>query len=182
MQAVIIALLIVLIYLVSCDNSCVTALKERIFGSAEQTTVTTTEGFSAEDGYKLLPDALFKNKDSFMNSRESVPSWEPSTADFDKLRSDDIYKSYSEDLKANVDRAIVESHREYVDDSNFLATTGASHASDRDDFTPAVPFHGLPRSAHYRNLGSESTSRTSQSETPEEVIDNATHNTSGYEL
>ena len=181
MQAVIIALLIVLIYLVSCDNSCVTSLKERLFGR-DTPAPTTTEGFSMEDGYKLLPDPLFKNKDSFMNSRESVPSWEPSTADFDKLRSDDIYKSYSEDLKANVDRSIVESHREYVDDSNFLATTGASHASDRDDFTPAVPFHGLPRSAHYRNLGSEATSRTSQSETPEEVVENATHNTSGYEL
>ena len=118
--------------------------------------------------------------DGFTGSREPVNTWEPSTSDFDKLSADTIYRTYAEDLNANVDKAIVESHREYTEDTDFLATTGASHASARDDFMPAVPFHGLPRKAHYSQPGSENSARVAQTETPETVMDISRHHTSSY--
>jgi hypothetical protein len=120
--------------------------------------------------------------ESFMNSRDGVSSWEPSTAEFARVGNQTLFQSYAEDLKANVDQAIIESHREYTEDTDYLATTGASHQSDRDDFRPAVQFHGLPRRAHYSQLGAENSARTAQSETPEEVMDIKTHNSFGYAL
>ena len=118
----------------------------------------------------------------FLNSREPTNSWEPSSTDFQKLGADEIYKSYAEDLKANVSSSIVESHNEYVKDTNYLATAGASHQSTLDSFNPPVQFHGLPRSAHYRNVGSENSSRITQSETPVDVYDISEHNATEYLL
>lgn len=179
MEAFAIVFLILLIFLLSCDSALLQTIKDRVVGPPQE-----VSPFSAEDNYEILPDPMsdVDRKETFLGSREATTTWEPSTADFQKLGADKIYKSYAEDLKANVDRAIVESHREYTADTDFLATTGASHASARDDFMPAVKFHGLPRSAHYANPASERTSRTSQSETPETVEDISEHNTTGYKL
>lgn len=180
MDAIIITLLILLVFLLSCDSAFLQAVKDRVW-----TPSPVVSSFTAEDNYEILPDPLFEandRKEGFLGSREEVNTWEPSTADFAKLGAEKIYKSYAEDLKANVDRAIVESHREYTEDTDFLATTGASHASARDDFQPAVKFYGLPRKAHYAQIGSERTSRVSQSETPEVVDDIKKHNSTGYEL
>jgi hypothetical protein len=88
----------------------------------------------------------------------------------------------SGDIHSNVDKSIIDSHREYTADSAYLASTGSSHASARDDFRPAVQFHGLPRSAHYANLGATSGARTGQSETPETVMDTAEHHGNEYML
>lgn len=96
-----------------------------------------------------------------------------------QTKDDEIY-SYPLMLADNVDESIIQSHREYVQDTEILGTTGASHASARDDFSPPVQFHGFPRKAHYANLGAEITARQGQSETPEEVIDVANHNSYGY--
>jgi hypothetical protein len=169
MSAIIVALLVLLIFLVACDKDFMNGVGRMIgvqsrggyhsgFSAADQTSEPVQDPFD-----KLAP------VETFLNTRTGPPSWEPSIADFSKLGADDIFKDYASDLKANVDAAIIESHREYTSDTDFLATTGASHASARDDFMPPVQFHGLPRSALYANLGSESTSRVSQSETPEEV-------------
>jgi hypothetical protein len=174
---------VLLLLYVFKDSSVVMSLRNAVSPDSGVKTTNNpggeTETFTAADNYEILPDPLFKSE-GFMNSRESHNTWEPSTVDFAKLDNDTLYKSYSEDLKANVDQAIVESHREYVKDTDFLATTGASHQSARDDFMPAVQFHGLPRTAHYAALGSESSARTSQSETPEEAYNIATSHSSGY--
>jgi hypothetical protein len=183
-DAIIIILLVLLVFLISCDYKLLKSLgivsdaksseNETVF--TEEVPMPDTEGYSVKDELKLL------RKDGFMNSSEEVRTWEPSTAQFDELGADTVYQTYAEDLKANVDRAIVESHREYVKDVDFLATTGASHAAARDDFMPAVQFHGLPRKAHYANVGAESTARVAQSETPEAVMDIREHNSTGYVL
>lgn len=83
---------------------------------------------------------------------------------------------------SSLDEDIVNSHRNYLKETTHLATVGASHATDRDDFTPPVPFYGLPRKAHYKQLGSEKTARVSQSETPCQVMAYKQHNSTGYEL
>ena len=180
MEAVIITLLILLVFLLSCDSQLLQTIKDKVWSAAPP-----PDGFEygLEDELMLEDDTdVRKGTSGFMNNREATNSWEPSTADFSKLGNDKIYKAYSEDLKANVDRAIVESHRDYTEDSDFLATTGASHASARDDFHPAVGFHGLPRKAHYAQLGAEKSARVAQSETPEEVQDIKNHNSTGYRL
>jgi hypothetical protein len=182
MDTLVIAMIVIFIFIMSCDNVVQRYIREFICKATSS--VAKVSPFSKEDNYEILPDPMFEGdrKESFSGSREPVVTWEPSTAIFDSMDPEVIYKSYAEDLKSNVDEAIVESHREYIADSNFLATTGASHASDRDDFRPPIQFHGLPRGAHYSALGSESTSRTSQSETPEDVVDIAIHHSTDYAL
>jgi hypothetical protein len=180
MEAVIITLLILLVFLLSCDSQLLQTIKDKVWSAAPP-----PDGFEygLDDELMLEDDTeVRKGTSGFMNSREATNTWEPASADFSKLGNDKIYKAYSEDLKANVDRAIVDSHREYTEDSDFLATTGASHASARDDFHPAVGFHGLPRKAHYAQLGAEKSARVAQSETPEEVQDINNHNSTGYRL
>jgi hypothetical protein len=180
MEAVIITLLILLVFLLSCDSQLLQTIKDKVWSAAPP-----PDGFEygLDDELMLEDDTeVRKGTSGFMNSREATNTWEPASADFSKLGNDKIYKAYSEDLKANVDRAIVDSHREYTEDSDFLATTGASHASARDDFHPAVGFHGLPRKAHYAQLGAEKSARVAQSETPEEVQDIKNHNSTGYRL
>lgn len=180
MNEIIITLLVLLIFLLSCDSQFLQTVKNKLWVRDSGTPLARRV-----DNYEILPDPLFESndrKESFLGGREEVNTWEPSTVDFSKLGADKIYKAYAEDLKANVDQAIVESHREYTEDTDFLATTGASHASARDDFQPAVQFHGLPRKAHYAQYGSERTSRVSQSETPEDIGDIKQHNSTGYEL
>ena len=74
-------------------------------------------------------------------------------------------------MKANVDKAIIESHDEYVADTNFLSTVGASHASQLDDSKEVVPRVGTWRASMNQSWGAERTARTSQSETPEQVAE-----------
>ena len=126
--------------------------------------------------------AMVSGGESFLNKAESINTWEPSTSEFDQLSMDQKYKNYPEDLNANVDKAIIDSHANYLSDADFLASTGSSHASTNDHFTPSVMWHGLPRKAHYAQLGSERTSRVSQSETPEQVAEYAHHNSTDYIL
>lgn len=76
---------------------------------------------------------------------------------------------YNQELIGGLDEEITKSHENYVNDSDFLATTGASNNTERDDFNPPVKFHGLPRCAHYAQLGAQSDSRTQQSETVEDL-------------
>jgi len=76
---------------------------------------------------------------------------------------------YNQDLVNSLDEEIVNSHQEYVNDSDFLATTGSSNNTERDDFNPPVKFHGLPRCAHYKQLGAHSDSRVQHSETAEDL-------------
>ena len=172
LEELIVVLLIVLIMLLSCDSARLQGISGWFWPTASK--------FSGE--VKVFDDPLSKSMSPFIDMREEPRTWEPSTVDFRALGGDEIYKSYAEDLNANVDGSIVESHREYVADTDFLATTGASHASARDDFNPAVQFHGLPRKAMYANVGCEESSRTSQSETPEAVIDISEHNGNAYTL
>ena len=181
MEAVIITLLILLVFMLSCDSKLLQTIKDKVWYAAPPPNDVEQD---LEDDELMLEDdtEVRKGTSGFMNSREATNTWEPSTVDFSKLGNDKLYKAYAEDLKANVDSAIVESHREYTEDSDFLATTGASHASARDDFHPAVGFHGLPRKAHYAQLGAENSSRVAQSETPEEVHNIKNHNSTGYRL
>lgn len=180
MEAVIVILLILLVFLLSCDSQLLQTIKDKVWYVVPPPPKTS----SLDDELVLYEDNTSETNGTsgFMNTRETITTWEPSTSDFTKLGNDKIYKSYAEDLKANVDRAIIESHREYTEDTDFLATTGASHASARDDFQPAVKFHGLPRKAHYAHLGADKTARVGQSETPEDVADIRSHNSTGYEL
>ena len=180
MESVIIVLLILLVFLLSCDSQLLQTIKDKI--SHNPPPVDSSHDIG--DDFNLISDdsEIRGGTSGFMNSRESTNTWEPSSVDFSKLGNDKLYKAYAEDLKANVDRAIVESHREYTEDTDYLATTGASHQSARDDFNPAIQFHGLPRKAHYAQLGAENSSRVAQSETPEEIQNIKHHNSTGYTL
>lgn len=194
MEIVIIVLLVLLIFLISCDNSLLKTVKDYIWPASASDAVAAAvadaavasgaaaDAAAAVEGYSVSDELELGRRSGFLNNAESTTTWEPSTADFEKLGADKIYQSYAEDLKANVDRAVVESHREYTKETDFLATTGASHAAARDDFMPPVQFHGLPRKAHYANVGAETTSRTAQTETPDAVMDIRDHNSSGYVL
>lgn len=133
------------------------------------------------EGFSLKKELDAIDAEGFAGGRESPEQWEPSQAEFDEVGADRLY-NYDDDLKANVDSVIIESHHQYIEDSDFLATTGASHASARDDFMPAVQFHGLPRKAHYAQIGSGRTARIGQTETPDAVFDIKTHNSFGYQL
>ena len=179
MEAVIITLLILLVFLLIYDSRLLQNIKNKM---SSRTVPPTTIFPENEPVVYEDNSAAVVGTSGFMNSREATTSWEPSTADFTNLGNDKIYKAYAEDLKANVDRAIVESHREYTSDSDFLATTGASHASARDDFNPPIPFHGLPRRAHYAHVGADRTARIGQSETPEAIAEIKNHNSTGYAL
>ena len=178
----IIALLILLIFLLSCDSKVVDVIKRKL-----------NIGCSASEGFRVRQTELQKDLygdnaqahmkgERFMNNSESPNTWERSTAEFEGLDGDMLFGSYAEDLKANVDESIIESHKEYVADTDFLSTMGPSHASARDDFTPPVPFHGLPRAAHYANIGAGNSARTAQSETPEDVENIREHHSGGYLL
>ena len=113
--------------------------------------------------------------DTFTNTREQ-PVYEAP-----KLETNET-TSYSEDIRSTIDSSIVDSHNEFVADTDFLATTGASHAADRDDFLPPVPFYGLPRKAHYMNTGSEKDARVVQSETDFDVNYIREHHNTSYVL
>ena len=89
---------------------------------------------------------------------------------------------YVESITNGLDSSIYESHQEYVNDTSQLASVGASHSATRDDFSPPVPFHGLPRCAHYANIGAEKSARVTQSETPEETLAITTHHCTSYKL
>lgn len=119
--------------------------------------------------------------ETFAN-REPPQIWEAPTEFLDAVDQQG-YGSYAEDLpRANVDAGIVESHREYINETSHVGTTGASYAVVRDDFMPPVQFMGLPRKALYAQLGSDQSARVTQSETPEQVIDLAEHVSGGYVL
>lgn len=116
------------------------------------------------------------------SNREPPQVWEAPMEFLDAVDRQG-YGSYAEDLpRANMDSGIMESHREYIDETSHVGTTGASYAVVRDDFTPPVPFVGLPRKAMYAQLGSDQTARVTQSETPEQSINFSRHITSGYVL
>ena len=113
--------------------------------------------------------------DTFTNTREAPVYIAPSIETNETT-------SYSEDIRSSIDSSIVNSHNEFVADTDFLATTGASHAADRDDFLPPVPFHGLPRKAHYMNTGSEKDARVVQSETDLDINYLREHHNTSYVL
>jgi hypothetical protein len=176
MVAVIIALLIIILFLGCYDMPpYIQSIKDKLLS-------TSSSGGSESDVVMVEDNTEEIKGDSFMNDRRAPNTWEPSTVDYEKLDNDTEYKSYAEDLNANVDGAIIESHREYTEDTDFLATTGASHASARDDFMPAVKHWGLPRSAHYAQIGAESSSRVVQSETSADIQDVKEHHATEYRL
>ena len=113
--------------------------------------------------------------DTFTNTREAPGYVAPSIETNETT-------SYSEDIRSSIDSSIVDSHNEFVADTDFLATTGASHAADRDDFLPPVPFYGLPRKAHYMNTGSEKDARVVQSETDLDINYIREHHNTSYVL
>jgi hypothetical protein len=137
--------------------------------------------------YREKVAAMFQ-REGFTDPMAPAPAtWNPETdpGTREKINGQDYFdgsEAYAEGLKMGMDPAIIASHRQYVSDTDFLATTGASYAPTRDDFTPAVPWHGLPRKAHYAQTGSERSARVSQSETPEETIEYAHHHSIGYSL
>lgn len=118
--------------------------------------------------------------DMFTNSREP-PSDSPIPQVSD-ANAGDVFTSYSEDIRKEIDPSIVESHREFVSDADFVATTGSSHAVSRDDFVPPVPYYGLPRKAHYMNTGAEKDARVVQSETLSDTFNIQEHHNTSYVL
>lgn len=81
-----------------------------------------------------------------------------------------------------LDPSVEESHNTFVDgmDGNFSTTS--SHMSVKDDFTPPVPWVGLPRRALYSVMGASSDARQIQSETPDQALEYAVHHTRGYQF
>lgn len=163
-------LLLLIIFVISCDNRWVRELKKKIpvfFDEVADTTDILAKGV-AETTEKVA-ETVVGGVDT-VNLLNSL----------DKIDTFTDGNDYTEVIQTDIDPEIIESHRQYTEDSAYLASTGASRATARDDFMPAVPFHGLPRTAHYRHLGAQSGARTGQSETPETVIDLAHHNSTRY--
>ena len=92
MEAVIITLLILLVFLLSCDSQLLQTIKDKYWPAAS---VTNTCGHKQDDELLLEDDSeTRKGTSGFMNSREATNTWEPSTADFTKLGNDKIYKEF----------------------------------------------------------------------------------------
>ena len=152
MTALIVVLLIIIVFVASCDAKWVDSLKNIMKKNCDVEDVYgATEGFL---GDRTPPSDLINDTPEFSKS----------------MRSSDA--SYVENITATVDQSIVDSHNEYIADSDFLATTGASHRSDNSHFTPAVPYHGPMRRAMYAHPGADSDSRITTSETTDQIADN----------
>jgi hypothetical protein len=139
--------------------------------------------WSTKSGYNnfMYTDESADIPESFINTSEGANyQWDRDTATFEGA-ADEVAKEYTEELKNTVDKTIVQSHRDYIKDTNFLATLGPSHVTERADFTPTVPFHGLPRAAHYQNPGANTTARIAGSENPKDIVD-AMNRKSAYAL
>ena len=191
MIAILIFLLLVLIFMLACDKEMLQSTKDWMWRGSWKYPGWGHGGLpgnpsgdpSGDPSEELAEDpeeeslANLSSKEDgdtaqgFLGSRAPPRAWDFSTSEYNRLGADKMFRSYEQDLEANVDEAIRQSHTEYVEDTDFLATTGASHASDNSHFNPAVSFVGIPRGAMYKHLGSSSTSRTTQSETPESVLE-----------
>lgn len=91
--------------------------------------------------------------------------------------------NYDEQIKfMGLDPSVQQSHAEFVNETNGMISSTSSHLTVKDDFTPAVPWMGLPRKAMYAVLGASDTSRTMQTETPEQTLEFAMHHSRGYDL
>jgi hypothetical protein len=174
---IIVPLLLVVIFLITCDTNKqihnLTRMGKKLFNRTSSFVSGMVGGVSGMIS-GMVEDVTvdpFDKKSGFGN-RELPNSWSGEFAkDLNdaKIDPDVLFKPRPQDLDANIEESIIESHQQYLDDNDFLATTGASHASTRDDFNPPVQFYGLPRSSMYKAGGAGGTSRQSQSETPEEI-------------
>jgi hypothetical protein len=81
--------------------------------------------------------------------------------------------------KMGLEDDVVKSHERFVKEMDHKTTT-ASKQTIHDSFNPPVQFWGLPRKSHYARLGADSTSRTVQTETPEQTLSYALHSNSRY--
>lgn len=188
MDCVIIILLILLIFLISCDTELMEKIKSMLSSSyssdseedEDEDTHRRSNKTSSEPFYNRVYSrggrkSKFKGKfpvrkSKFMNNSEAPSTWEPSEFNYEQ-QGPDMYKAYAEDLKANVDQAIIESHQAYMADMEFTATMGASHASANDFDDSPVPWVGIKRGGDVQHDGVEETARVTTSYTPEHIED-----------
>lgn len=110
-----------------------------------------------------------------------LPPYDPYRKDmgFSDVESD----NYDEAIKyMGLDPAVQQSHKDFVNETDGMISTTSSHLTVKDDFTPPVPWMGLPRKAMYAVLGAGDTSRTMQTETPDQTLEYAMHHSRGYDL
>lgn len=105
--------------------------------------------------------------------------WDP-TIYKDENNKPEIYDNYQQGIIHGLNPEIQESHDAFVKDSDFQASMGASRAVTRDDFSPPVKFHGLPRPGLYAVSGSDKSARVAQSETREDVSQLKEFGNTGY--
>jgi len=110
-----------------------------------------------------------------------LPSYDPYRKDMGFSDAGD--DNYDEAIKyMGLDPSVQQSHKDFVNETDGMISTTSSHMTVKDDFTPAVPWMGLPRKAMYAVLGAGDTSRTMQTETPDQTLEFAMHHSRGYDL
>lgn len=83
--------------------------------------------------------------------------------------------------KMGLESSVETSHARFVKELDSKSST-ASKQTTMDSFNPPVPWHGLPRKAMFARLGADSGARTVQTETADQTLDYARHNSGGYSL
>lgn len=147
MDGVVVILLVLLIFMMSCDAGTLHSMRDKVLGvcsSREQ-----------------------KNIEKFLGTRDQNVNWSSSSPVNGMIGDVEQFN----DISLTLDKSIVDSHMDYTKETDYLASVGASHATDTTHSLRPVTFHGLPRTAHFKHTASESTSRVSQSETIEDIED-----------
>ena len=177
MIAVIIVFLLLIVFLLPGKYSPLTKIRGEMQGDPE-TEVPQEEVPVDVDVDTVVDDST--ETDGFINNKSGGShSWDPATNSF--VNSSISENSYVDGLIGSMGTDVTASHESFVEELD-VATMGPSAATERDDFMPAVPFHGLPRKAHYAHLGADRTSRVSTSESSKSLAETQHHNSTGYVL
>jgi len=124
---------------------------------------------ASADGH---PDELPDHPAASAHRMKNTPIHDDSGDLIDMDYSDAIQKMGLED-------EVVTSHKRFITELNHKTST-ASKDTVLDSFNPPVPWHGLPRKAMFARLGADRGARVVQSETPDQTLDYALHNSSNY--
>ncbi len=145
-------------------------------------------GYEGMVGMKELPTTGQVSGDTPMSSSETkllasglAPDMINSYGNLnEKINTSGMLDYDSMIQKVALESDIGASHAEFA--KQLHRSAGSSELTLRDDFTPPVPWHGLPRKALYAQIGAESSARTIESETPDQVAEFMAFNRVSYVL
>jgi hypothetical protein len=172
MAVVIIILVILLFFLLSRDDKLIKTIKNNLFS-----TNTPEDNSNIEKLTLIEDDTEGAIGSEVYNNGQAEHTLIPIVKKFNNadLQNDKVYKAYSEDLNKTIDTEIIDSHEEYIADSDFTvsASLGASHGSinDHDDSMIKKIGIGGRRGGNVVHQGVESSARVTNSYTGEHIED-----------